>query len=128
ADLVACSDVLNEGGYGLASATPPMMACGLSEKSILQLRLVAHGTAGHASMPPDDQALVRLVAALHDLATKPPRLALDPLVARTLATIADRASGWRRQAYRTLLNPRGARLLPLIAPRLARHERAVLGN
>jgi len=132
-DLVACSDVLNEGGYGLREGRVPMMACGLSEKSILQLRLVARGTAGHASMPPDDQALVRLIAALHDLATHPPRLELDPLVARTIAAISDHTSGVRRAAYRALQHEGVARLLALVPPRLARarlarHQRAVFGN
>jgi acetylornithine deacetylase/succinyl-diaminopimelate desuccinylase-like protein len=127
-DLMACSDVINEGGYGLRDTKPPIMACGLSEKSILQLRLAAHGTAGHASMPPDDQALVRLVAALHDLATHPPRLTLDPLVMRTLQVIADRSPPLRRRALRALLSGRGQQLLPLMARRMSRHEKAVLGN
>src|SRR3989475_7960925 len=34
-DLVACTDVINEGGYGLSDTEPPLMACALSEKALL---------------------------------------------------------------------------------------------
>src|SRR4029079_16730012 len=78
-DLVACRDVINEGGYGLSETKPPMMACALSEKALLWVKLTARATPGHASMPPAAQAIAKLLAALGDLAAHPPRLAISPL-------------------------------------------------
>ncbi|MGH8999118.1 MAG: M20/M25/M40 family metallo-hydrolase, partial [Acidimicrobiia bacterium] len=77
-DLVACTEVINEGGYGLTDTRPPLMAAALSEKAVFWLRVVARGTPGHGSMPPDDSAVVKLVDALHDLATRPPALRVTP--------------------------------------------------
>jgi acetylornithine deacetylase/succinyl-diaminopimelate desuccinylase-like protein len=127
-ELVACRDVINEGGYGLRDTRPPMMACALSEKALLWVKLLARGTPGHGSMPPDDQAIGKLLAALGDLAAHPPAMAISPLVARTFRALAARAPAPRRKAIEAILNPRAHRVLPALARRLPRYQRALLGD
>ena len=60
--------VLNEGGYGfteLMGVRRPIFNCSIGEKGPLWLKLTAHGTAGHGSVPHDDNSLERLVRALY---------------------------------------------------------------
>jgi acetylornithine deacetylase/succinyl-diaminopimelate desuccinylase-like protein len=127
-DLVACTDVLNEGGYGLGEAHPPLVACALTEKSILWLRLCARGTPGHGSMPPPDQAIARLLAGLYDLAAHPPPLRISPLVARTFRAMARSAPPARRRIIEAILRPVARPLLPAVAKRLPRPQRALLSD
>lgn len=127
-ELVACADVINEGGYGLSETKPPLVACGLSEKALLWVRLSARGRPGHGSMPPSDQAILKLLGALGDLAAHPPPLRISPLVARTLRAMAARSSPARRRAIEALLRPEARRLLPALARRLPRHGAALLGD
>jgi len=127
-DLVACRDVINEGGYGLTETKPPMIACALSEKALLWVKLTARGTPGHGSMPPDDQAIGKLLAALGDLAAHPPSLAISPLVERTFRALAARAAAPRRKAIEAILRPEARRVLPVLAKRLPRYQRSLLGD
>jgi acetylornithine deacetylase/succinyl-diaminopimelate desuccinylase-like protein len=127
-DLVACRDVINEGGYGLSQTQPPIMACALSEKAVRWVRLTARGTPGHGSMPPVEQAIEKLLAALGDIAAHPPALGLSPLVERTFRAMAAGASGVRRTALETILRPQARRLLPALGRRLPRYQRALLGD
>ncbi|HTC80614.1 MAG TPA: M20/M25/M40 family metallo-hydrolase [Acidimicrobiia bacterium] len=126
--LVACRDVINEGGYGLSDTKPPLMACALSEKAVRWIRLTARGTPGHGSMPPVDQAIEKLLAALGDIAAHPPALGLSPLVERTFRAMAAGASGPRRKALEAILRPEARRLLPVLGRRLPRYQRALLGD
>jgi len=127
-DLVACRDVINEGGYGLSETRPPIMACALSEKAVRWVRLTARGTPGHGSMPPVEQAIEKLLAALGDIAAHPPALGLSPLVERTFRAMAAGASGVRRKALEAILRPEARRLLPAVGRRLPRYQRALLGD
>jgi acetylornithine deacetylase/succinyl-diaminopimelate desuccinylase-like protein len=127
-ELVACRDVINEGGYGLSETKPPMMACALSEKALLWIKLTARGTPGHASMPPDDRAITKLLAALGDLAAHPPALAISPLVERTFRALAAKASAPRRKVIETILRPQARPMLPALSKRLPRYQRALLGD
>jgi acetylornithine deacetylase/succinyl-diaminopimelate desuccinylase-like protein len=127
-ELVVCRDVINEGGYGLSETKPPMMACALSEKALLWVKLVAKGSPGHGSMPPEDQAIGKLLAALGDLAAHPPELAISPLVARTFRALAARASAPRAKLIEAILHPRARRMLPALSRRLPRYQRALLGD
>jgi acetylornithine deacetylase/succinyl-diaminopimelate desuccinylase-like protein len=79
-------------------------------------------------MPPEDQAIGKLLAALGDLAAHPPRLAISPLVERTFRALAARAPAPRRQAIEAILHPRARRVLPALARRLPRYQRALLGD
>ena len=127
-DLVACRDVINEGGYGLSETKPPMMACALSEKALLWVKLTAKGTPGHASMPPDDRAISKLLAALGDLAAHPPALAISPLVERTFRALAAKAPAPRRKVIEAILSPKARPVLPMLSKKLPRYQRALLGN
>lgn len=127
-DLVVCKDVINEGGYGLSETKPPMMACALSEKALLWIKLTAKGTPGHASMPPDDRAISKLLAALGDLAAHPPALAISPLVERTFRALAADAPAPRRKVIEAILSPKARPMLPMLSKRLPRYQRALLGN
>ena len=127
-DLLACRDVINEGGYGLSDTRPPIMACALSEKAVRWVRLTARGTPGHGSMPPVEQAIEKLLAALGDIAAHPPALGLSPLVERTFRAMAAGASGVRRKALEAVLRPEARRLLPAVGRRLPRYQRALLGD
>jgi len=69
-DLVDCEYVLNEGGgagYRLGETTVYTYQTG--EKGICWTRLIARGTAGHASMPHGDNPVVALAEAVHRLGT-----------------------------------------------------------
>ncbi|HEX6032358.1 MAG TPA: M20/M25/M40 family metallo-hydrolase [Tepidiformaceae bacterium] len=60
--------VINEGGGGITElfgVERPVYAIGVAEKGPLWLRLVAEGRPGHGSVPHEDNALDRLVRALH---------------------------------------------------------------
>lgn len=129
-DLIACADVLNEGGYGMSSNRPPMLACTLSEKAIRWVRLHAHGTPGHASVPPDssERAIDQLLAALGVIASHPPRLRVSPLVARTFRALAANSGPVRRKVLETICSPRAEPLLPLLARRMSGHARSLLSD
>jgi acetylornithine deacetylase/succinyl-diaminopimelate desuccinylase-like protein len=127
-ELVACRDVINEGGYGLSEMKPPMMACALSEKALLWVKLTAKGPPGHASMPPGDQAIGKLLAALGDLAAHPPKLAISPLVERTFRALAAGAPVHRRKVIEAILSPQARPVLPVLSRRLPRYQRALLGD
>lgn len=127
-ELIACTDVINEGGYGLTDTVPPLMACALSEKAMRWIRLTTRGNPGHASMPPDDPAILRLLDALADL-TGPSMTRIDPLVARTLEAMAARSDADGRRTIERLLRPESARyLLPGLARRLPRYQRALFAD
>lgn len=60
--------VLNEGGWGTAEllgVRRPAFNCAVGEKGPLWLKVTAHGTPGHGSVPHPDNPLDRLVRALH---------------------------------------------------------------
>jgi acetylornithine deacetylase/succinyl-diaminopimelate desuccinylase-like protein len=62
--------IINEGGGGtteLFGVQRPVYNVAVSEKGPLWLRLVTEGAPGHGSMPHDDNALDRLVRALHKI-------------------------------------------------------------
>lgn len=62
--------VINEGGWGQAEVfgtRRPAFNCSISEKGPLWLKLIAEGRPGHGSVPHPDNALDRLVRALHKI-------------------------------------------------------------
>jgi acetylornithine deacetylase/succinyl-diaminopimelate desuccinylase-like protein len=67
-EVMEAEYVLNEGGGGfteLLGVRKPVFNCSVSEKGPLWLKLRAHGSPGHGSVPHDDNSLERLVRALH---------------------------------------------------------------
>jgi len=65
-ELLDCEFALNEGGGGaLVVGGRTMYVYQTAEKGTCRAGVTAHGTAGHASMPHDDNPVVHLGAALH---------------------------------------------------------------
>ena len=76
--------VINEGGGGvteLFGVERPVYTVAVAEKGPLWVRLVAEGRPGHASVPHDDNALDRLVRALHRIQGWQRDLTVSPLLA-----------------------------------------------
>ncbi len=67
-EVLEAEYVINEGGWGSAEVfgtRRPAFNCSISEKGPLWLKLTAEGRPGHGSVPHPDNALERLVRALH---------------------------------------------------------------
>jgi acetylornithine deacetylase/succinyl-diaminopimelate desuccinylase-like protein len=67
-EVIDAEYVLNEGGYGfteLLGVRRPIFNCSIGEKGPLWLKLRAHGSPDHGSVPHDDNSLERLVRALY---------------------------------------------------------------
>jgi len=91
-ELLRAFVVINEGASGMTDfmgLDRPVFGIAAGEKTPLWLRLRTEGPPGHGSMPHDQNALVRLVEALHRIATweRPRRLA--PEVAATFEALAE---------------------------------------
>jgi acetylornithine deacetylase/succinyl-diaminopimelate desuccinylase-like protein len=73
--------LLNEGGSIRAVPTKPLLyEVSVSEKTPLWLRLTAEGVSGHASSPPEQTAVTRLVTALDRIIAYRPPIKVLPLV------------------------------------------------
>jgi len=86
---------VNEGG----SASPdPFGGAGvafnvsIAEKTVMWLRLTAHGHSGHGSTPSEDNPNLILINALHRLLENPPPLRLTPMMAEAMAAFAPHAA------------------------------------
>ena len=80
-DLVDVEFQINEGGTGLtdfAGAPAQLFTVSTSEKEMCWLRLRAHGSVGHASLPHTDNAVAHLVRALARLESWERPLAFTP--------------------------------------------------
>lgn len=67
-EALASEYVINEGGWGateVLGVRRPAFNCSVSEKGPFWLKLTTEGRPGHGSVPHDDNALDRLVRALH---------------------------------------------------------------
>ncbi len=71
----------------------------IGEKNVLWLKLTAHGSAGHASMPISDSATNRLVRALDKVISRPPQVLVLPAVEEYYKDISTSEIDWRKQAY-----------------------------
>ncbi len=56
--------VINEGGVGMVSAGIPVFSCQSAEKGLLWVKLSFPGRPGHASMPADDNAILKMAKVL----------------------------------------------------------------
>lgn len=75
--------LLNEGGEVRVEADGhKFYEVSITEKSPLWIRLTATGPGGHASTPPEQTAVTRLVRALNKLASYQPPIKIEPLVER----------------------------------------------
>jgi len=93
--------VLNEGG-GIrlgADGRARLYSVGVAEKVPLWLKLTAPGTPGHAASPGDNQAVIKLVAALNRLAAYQSPIKVIPEVQKFYADSAATAPANRRERY-----------------------------
>ena len=97
---------LAEGGAVVASdGKPRYLLISNTEKNPQRIRLVAHGTAGHASRPTLDNAVVHLAAAVAKAGTwnTPPRL--SQTTRAYFAGLAPLVAAETGARYRALLDP-----------------------
>jgi len=95
------SVVFNEGG-GIRigdDGRARLYSVGVAEKVPLWLKLTAPGTPGHAASPGDNQAVVKLVAALNRLAGYQSPVKVTPEVQKFYADSAATAPADRRKQY-----------------------------
>jgi acetylornithine deacetylase/succinyl-diaminopimelate desuccinylase-like protein len=82
--------VINEGGGGtteLFGVQRPVFTVAVSEKGPFWVRLVAEGRPGHGSVPHDDNALDRLVRAMHRIQGWKRELTVSPLLSEYFARL-----------------------------------------
>ena len=90
-DLIKAEYVWDEGGMSLQQPVNPahyLYAIAIAEKSPLVVKLVAHGTPGHASIPQPDNPQDRLVRALTRIKQRKYPLRLTEPVLEMLQTLA----------------------------------------
>jgi acetylornithine deacetylase/succinyl-diaminopimelate desuccinylase-like protein len=95
------SVVLNEGG-GIRvgdDGRTRLYSVGVAEKVPLWLKLTAPGTPGHAASPGDNQAVLKLIAALNRLASYQSPIKVVPEVQKFYADSAVTAPADRREHY-----------------------------
>jgi len=82
--------LLTEGGGILnrGSGDPALWRIGVVEKSPCWLRVVAHGTPGHSSVPPLDAAVPRLIAALERVSQIESPIIVAPEIAQMYRALA----------------------------------------
>ena len=93
--------VLNEGG-GIRigdDGRVRLYSVGVAEKVPLWLKLTAPGTSGHAASPGDNQAVLKLVAALNRLAAYQSQIKVIPEVQKFYADSAATTPANRREQY-----------------------------
>ncbi len=98
------SVVLNEGG-GIRlgeDGRARLYSVGVAEKVPLWLKLTAAGSPGHGASPGDNQAVLKLIAALARIATYQSPIKVVPEVQKFYADSAAAAPANRRQQYSDL--------------------------
>ncbi len=96
--------LLTEGGSILRRGADetPIWGVAVTEKSPCWLRVVASGSPGHSSVPAQDAAVPRLVAALERLRRMEMPLEVVPEVSRMFEALAPLASREDRAGFRSL--------------------------
>jgi acetylornithine deacetylase/succinyl-diaminopimelate desuccinylase-like protein len=95
-DKVSAEFALNEGGMALRSAKGRIYMVATAEKGVCWSVLTAQGRAGHASMPHDDNAVVKMADAVERLSRYRSRVRITKTVARFIAA----ASAYERRISR----------------------------
>jgi acetylornithine deacetylase/succinyl-diaminopimelate desuccinylase-like protein len=82
--------VINEGGFGIVDmlASGPLLMISTGEKGPCWLTLTRRGMPGHGSMPHDNNALEKMIEALHRLKSEPQPVKIIPLVAGYFRALA----------------------------------------
>ncbi len=104
--------VWDEGGGGFRDMFGPGVMFGLTvaEKQIRHLKLIATGRPGHASMPHNDNANVKLLRALERVLAAPRPLRVNPVTAAMFRAIAPTQKFPTSALLRRLDNPLVLRL------------------
>jgi len=111
-ELVRAEYVLNEiGGYTFYFGDAVFYPVQVAEKGICWFELIAHGTAGHGSMPRPDNAVVRIGRAIEALGRVRLPHHSTPIVEAFLRSLAEHAPLPQRKAMPLLLQPRLAGVL-----------------
>jgi len=132
ADKVRAGFALGEvGGFTLHTGGTPVYPVQVAEKGVCWVRARARGTSGHASMPRDDNPVVRLATFLSRLGrTKLPLQPSAP-VERFVTELAASQGGIAERVLPLLLNPRLSATVSRIAlrdPSVSRMFDAILRN
>ena len=88
--LLEAEDVFNEGAFGFSEfmgKPAKLFGLGPAEKSPCWVRLTTHGSPGHASVPHEDNAVVRLVRALGRIDSRQTELRTTPAVSAMFRTL-----------------------------------------
>jgi acetylornithine deacetylase/succinyl-diaminopimelate desuccinylase-like protein len=88
-DLLRAGSGINEGGgFSVKIAGREVFVCQTGEKGICWIRLLARGDSGHASTPPAETAMTKMVAALAAVMRRRQPLRLTDTVRGLIAQIA----------------------------------------
>ncbi len=119
---------LNEGGgFAVELGGTRIYLCEMAQKGSMRVTLQAEGTPGHASVPHNDNALVRLARAISAVGAAPLPLTVIPTTRRFIQTLAKTQSPARGAIFRQVLSPRfSERVLARLDPDTANALRAML--
>jgi len=96
-DLLGCSHLINEGGFGARDALfegQTLHSISVAEKGVLWVRMVATGKAGHGSTPVAGEAPARLLEAMEAIGRRKPRPRIDPALFGLLAAAGRHHGGF----------------------------------
>jgi len=105
-DLLRAGSGINEGGgFSVKIAGREIFLCQTGEKGICWIKLTAKGDSGHASTPPAETAMTRMVAALSAVMRRRQPLRLTDTVRGLIAQIAAQFGLGARLAAKVALTP-----------------------
>jgi len=96
--------VFNEGSIGFDRGGLHLYPIQVAEKGVAWMRLTAHGTSGHGSMPIKDNATVKLIRALDRLASRHQPLQRTPIAEEFLTKLSEHYSFPKSFAMRHLFD------------------------
>lgn len=105
-DLIRAEYAINEGGgYGFQIGQKLYYTCQTAEKGYARFRLVAHGSPGHASVPREDNAVVRLAETVTRIGCTPLPTHFTETVRSYITAIAEDQEEPVRSTLLRLLQP-----------------------
>lgn len=105
-DEIAAEYALAEGGAAVSrNGEVRYVQVSAAEKVPRQVRLVAHGTAGHGSRPTPDNPVVHLAAAVAKFSAWQPPMRLNEITRAFFERLAGISSPQEAERYRAILDP-----------------------
>jgi acetylornithine deacetylase/succinyl-diaminopimelate desuccinylase-like protein len=118
-------EVVGEGAFGLTGILDrPVIPIALGERTPVAIEATATGSSGHASLPPDDQAVLRLLRFVDAVAGHRPAH-LHPVMREQFAVLADAADGAAGRLFRVLAGRGGPTAVRALAPVLRARAGAI---